>query len=227
MPRVTKRQKEAGKVVSKPKSKPRAPSGSNGNPKHGFNVKPARAPKDAYLGKAKKIKANLIQRAKVKKQYAKVLRQEGMESERLGNGSRRRGERDADTGKGKGSPKGTERHYSQRGKPKHENQELEAQDPEMARILARAGPSGSRTKPFKKPSILKDVLPPKARALSPSPPPTTSSNESKPSIRQLRKESFGKYHRPKDSIGLMKGRGQPNMGARMGVLLEKIKRDIR
>ena len=42
------------------------------------------------------------------------------------------------------------------------------------------------------------------------------------SLRELKKEAYRKYH-PGGGGGAP--RAQPNMGARMGVLLEKIKRD--
>lgn len=41
---------------------------------------------------ARKIKAELIEKAKIKKQYAKVLQKEGLSSGRLGDGPKRRGE---------------------------------------------------------------------------------------------------------------------------------------
>ncbi|CED84273.1 rRNA processing [Phaffia rhodozyma] len=59
--------------------------------KRGFQVGPKNAPKDAYLGKAQKIKANLIANAKTKRLYAKTLKQEGLESERLNRRPRREG----------------------------------------------------------------------------------------------------------------------------------------
>ncbi|KIR59747.1 hypothetical protein I314_04179 [Cryptococcus bacillisporus CA1873] len=230
MPRVTRKQKDSGKA------KPRAKSAPNASAKQGFKTAPSRAPKDAYLGKARKIKTDLIQRAKVKKQFAKVLRAEGMESERLGDGSRRRNEREEGDNKLKG------RTGNFKGKERREREERGEEDPDMARIRARAGPSSSTpfsrpNKPFnkshnnksydrttRKPRIEEAPPKPKVRALSPSPPPSAPSSEPKPSIRTLKKEGFSKYHRAKDTTGLSKGRGQPNMGARMGVLLEKIKR---
>ena len=49
------------------------------------------------------------------------------------------------------------------------------------------------------------------------------------SLRELKKEAFARYHSPRtEGVGGgmgRGGRGQPNMGARMGVLLERIKRD--
>jgi hypothetical protein len=61
------------------------------------------------------------------------------------------------------------------------------------------------------------------------------------SLRTLKKEAFSKYHAPRrrdegvrpgggggvvgGGRGGRGGKGQPNMGARMGALLEKIRRD--
>ncbi|WVQ78446.1 hypothetical protein IAT38_000532 [Cryptococcus sp. DSM 104549] len=272
MPRVTKRQKEAG---VKPKPKPKARSGPGaGGFKQGFKVGPSRAPKDAYLGKAQKIKADLIQRAKVKKQYAKVLRAEGMESERLGDGSRRRGERE-DGGAGRGRFKGKGKQGEKpMGKPARpmdgsdSSSESDEERPhvrggrpvdEFDRALARAGPSSSRedrpssssrpgnrqrtpnSKPYSKsasgPRHSSPPPPPKVRALSLSPPPsapapTTAAQaaEKRASFRDIKREAFSKFHRPRDAGAIQQGgrgrpRGQPNMGARMGALLEKIKMD--
>ncbi|GMK58322.1 hypothetical protein CspeluHIS016_0503540 [Cutaneotrichosporon spelunceum] len=72
MPRVTKAQKEA-----RAKHSGRAQG-------TGFKVGPSHAPRNAYLGKAQKKKAELIAAAKVKQQYAKVLAREGMQSVRVG-----------------------------------------------------------------------------------------------------------------------------------------------
>ena len=70
--------------------------------------------------------------------------------------------------------------------------------------------------------------PARARALSPSnigpPMPQTS-------MRELKKQAFARYHSPRsesrsrEARGGVTGKGQPNMGARMGALLERIKRD--
>jgi hypothetical protein len=56
MPRVTKKEKEAGKVRPKPKGayeskNPKSTGGREGGKKTGFKVGPAHAPRDAYLGK--------------------------------------------------------------------------------------------------------------------------------------------------------------------------------
>jgi hypothetical protein len=56
MPRVTKKEKEAGKGRPKPKGayeskNPKQSGGREGGKKTGFKVGPAHAPRDAYLGK--------------------------------------------------------------------------------------------------------------------------------------------------------------------------------
>jgi hypothetical protein len=56
MPRVTKKEKEAGKGRPKPKGayeskNPKSTGGREGGRKTGFKVGPAHAPRDAYLGK--------------------------------------------------------------------------------------------------------------------------------------------------------------------------------
>ncbi|WVQ76558.1 hypothetical protein IAR50_006228 [Cryptococcus sp. DSM 104548] len=254
MPRVTRKEKEAGKAP-----RPKARSSVQKPAYGGFKTGPARAGKDAYMGKAKKMKDDLIQRAKVKKQFAKVLKKEGMDSERLGDGSKRRQEREPrEAGNEKKGFKG-------KGKPREgQSQEKRGprggrEDEDMARILARAGPSkpspSSRplksSKPYpnskhltKRPrdsspsssfSAPAPTAPPKPRALSPErlalpEPPKVDGKEA--SLRTLKKEGFSKYHRPRDApvsvAGAPRGkgtRGQPNMGSRMDVLLEKIRRD--
>ena len=134
----------------------------------------------------------------MKKQYARVLKEEGMESTRLSDGPRRRGniEDEAITeeqrdGKGKETSSASEEEGLERWEPRE--------------------PTRTR-----------------ARALSPSdigpPMPQTS-------MRELKKQAFARYHSPRfesaarGAGGGVKGKGQPNMGARMGALLERIKRD--
>ncbi|WRT67434.1 uncharacterized protein IL334_004405 [Kwoniella shivajii] len=263
MPRVTKKQKEAGKTA-KPKFNPKPRSGGNvgGGKKGGFQVKPSRAPKDAYMGKAQKIKADLIQRAKMKKSYAKVLKEEGMDSGRLGDGTRRRNERPLPevvgddtrkgTGKGKGNrkdPEDEQRRLESRAGPAPSSNTSGGHDydsskagpsklyrPKSNTSLREKGKSRNsseytkdRPPHEKRPAPIKKV-----RALSPEPILASTPNdngEPKKSFRDLKKEAFSKYHKPKPDpayAGGMKGkRGQPNMGARMGLLLEKIKGNVR
>ncbi|ORY30001.1 hypothetical protein BCR39DRAFT_530546 [Naematelia encephala] len=217
MPRPTRAQKEARSAAgasSNPKTK------SDGGKKKGFQTKPARAPKDAYLGKARKIKADLIQRAKMKKQYAKVLKEEGMTSTRLARGipvaENNNDDDDDDEG---------EKSIDNGGEPSRlSNVDLGSDKPWSRKGKGRRATGEDR-----------EPLPPTAagrtRALSPSAigHPEPLANES---LRTMKKEAFSKYHpnrRPDGMVnggfGAGRGKGQPNMGARMGVLLEKIRRD--
>ncbi|WWC89734.1 uncharacterized protein L201_004659 [Kwoniella dendrophila CBS 6074] len=283
MPRVTKKQKEAGKTV-KPKPKNRSGGNNGGGKQGGFNVKPSRAPKDAYMGKAQKIKADLIQRAKMKKSYAKILKAEGIsDSSRLGDGSRRRNERPSE------NDNNDNNNDSRRGKGKDGNNSSgggkfksrgERENDETKRLESRAGPApGSRSSSSsnsysgskstidrktygsnrldrqksnsslrqhdKPPHQRKEIKPPspkRVRALSLSPPPTSTTDITsttgqpieKKSFRDMKKEAFSKYHKSRNEApasiggsGRSNKRGQPNMGARMGLLLEKIKGNVK
>ena len=128
-----------------------------------------------------------------------------MESSRLGDGSRRRNEAmtEPDT------------RSKRKGKDRGDSSGQEGEE-----AGKRNGGEGNERKG-------------RARALSPSdigpPLPQTS-------LRELKKQAFAKYHAPRqaergqegtDGRGRAsgRGRGQPNMAARMGVLLERIKRD--
>ncbi|RXK36875.1 hypothetical protein M231_05849 [Tremella mesenterica] len=77
MPRITKSQKEQGK--RKAGGVDRVGDGR----RRGFKVGPSHVSRDAYLGKVKKIERDLVERAKMKKSYAKILKQEGMSSSRI------------------------------------------------------------------------------------------------------------------------------------------------
>lgn len=218
---------------------------------------------------AKKIKADLIDRAKLKKSYAKVLKAEGMESERVKDrtkavetpevSSGEAGDNQVDGGgekRGESSrPKRPVSTYplstsalsstrpprpdasSYKGKGKARDSNLRPQ----SRSRYPSNPSD--------PSSSSAPVPPrprKQRALSPipisHPMPITE-------LRQLKKDAYTKYHPPnavrsvsgqsagsgtnsRSGLGGLfgfasggKSRGQPNMGARMGVLLEQIQRD--
>lgn len=104
--------------------------------------------------------------------------------------------------------------------------EIERQTkPEGTRAKGRVGASASAVKPKTTPAV-------KAR------PTIDAKNEAKISLREMKKQAFAKHHpRPAPTYPFARGpgtngrvggggmRGQPNMGARMGVLLEQIKRD--
>lgn len=221
---------------------------------------------------AKKIKADLILRAKAKKQYAKVLKQEGMQSDRLkqrdavlpiasssrsdpveeaGSGSEDGHKSDAssiegevvNTSKRSGSGARDEQRRLGRAGPAPSASGAGRRDPSSSSAARYKGKGRAETdRPrFDRRNPRESAAPAaptarKVRALSPTdvgPPMPLSS------FREMKKEAFSKYHDPKRKHGAgepfgpgaSRGsggrgpRGQPNMGARMGALLEKIKRD--
>lgn len=225
------------------------------------------------ISTAKKIKADLILRAKAKKQYAKVLKQEGMQSDRLKqrdavppiasssksnqaqageseSGSEDGNESDASsiegeivtTSKRSGSGARDEQRRVGRAGPAPSGS-AGRRDP-VSGAAARykgKGRSDAERPRFDRRNPREAAAPAaptakEVRALSPAdvgPPMPLSS------FREMKKEAFSKYHDPKRkhgggqpiALGGARGpggrgpRGQPNMGARMGALLEKIKRD--
>ena len=162
-------------------------------------------------------------KSKIKREYAKVLKEEGMESTRL-------------------KPRGRQGEAGALSGPALTVDPSQAQSPTSQPLSpisilqpARSDPSSSRHVPASRSDHSK--RPPAQRAdsaaskskerkvLSPAdigpPMPQTS-------LRELKKEAYKKYHRPRHApTAAHSGRAgsQPNLGARMGVLLEKIKRD--
>ncbi|CAK9779466.1 hypothetical protein CC85DRAFT_330752 [Cutaneotrichosporon oleaginosum] len=262
MPRLTKAQKEARSASGKPVKKAGKP-GTAKSSGGGFKVGPAHAPRNAYLGKAQKKKAELIAAAKVKQQYAKVLAREGMQSVRVGGkgGVSARGALPDAGGKGKG--KGKEREEGERARLERrmaaamadadeddgeghggsddsdadsdDDSDSDAED-EAARAAARMrqaareadearaerrerkaferGKTGTEKafRPGRRP-LSKQA--PEARTVRALSPPKVEPREGR--LRDLKREAFGKRHAGRAG-------GQPRMGARMDVLLEKIRR---
>jgi hypothetical protein len=138
-------------------------------------------------------------RAKIKKQFAKTLKDEGLDSSRLGSGSRRAGERDDG--------------YKGKGKARASGDEEQEEEEKVQQVSVKA---------------------PRTRALSPIP----ITSESTASLRTVKRDAFAKHHPSKVGSAPyskarplkvdQKGRkGQPDMGARMGALLEQIQREKR
>jgi len=268
--------------MDSPQAQPtRGRSSTRGGPSkrghgHAFKVGPAHAPRDAYLGKAKKIKADLIDRARIKKQFAKTLKKEGLTSERLGG-------RGGKGGKGKGKDEGSgiptdergrkvrdggwgsragvkEDANEQEGKSKREEEQERGNMSSSSEVKVIPAPTATKSKP----TTSTDA---------------TSQSQPLPSLRTLKREAYALHHSPSSSrthpapgstsspgAGVHPSRtrtaaakasvtssragevasslasphsgrskvvvggvgkrtkGQPNMGARMDVLLEKIKR---
>ncbi|BEI85941.1 hypothetical protein CcaverHIS002_0602280 [Cutaneotrichosporon cavernicola] len=214
MPRVTKAQKEARGVSGKPKGK--------GKPATGFKVGPSHAPRNAYLGKAQKKKAELIAAAKVKQQYAKVLAREGMQSAArlekrmaaamvdadLDEGS------DSDSDSGSDAEDEAARAAARMRQAAREADEARAERRERKAFergqtgTEKAFRPGRRPKPKQHDKSQKRTV----RALSP---PKVEPREGR--LRDLKREAFGQRHSGRAG-------GQPRMGARMDMLLEKIRR---
>lgn len=209
---------------------------------------------------AQKIKADLIMRSKLKKSYAKVVQEEGVQSNRLkprtGAAGTSAAAAEASSEAGPSSSRSTEGGEREKGgragslKRKFSGQG-ETGRPSKFRREKGTGEAGDDDVLNRTESANSTKR--KVRALSPGDigPPMPQS-----SLIELKKEAFAKYHSPHSrstsattgvgrgggrsvsggstrstgSSGLFGGggggkKGQPNMGARMGLLLEKIKRD--
>ncbi|BEJ16777.1 hypothetical protein CspHIS471_0601780 [Cutaneotrichosporon sp. HIS471] len=221
MPRVTKAQKEARGVSGKPKPKPKTKP-------TGFKVGPSHAPRNAYLGKAQKKKAELIASAKVKQQYAKVLAREGMQSGEEGEEMDAEAARlekrmkaamvDADSDSDSDSDSDAEdeaaRAAARMRQAAREADEARAERKERKAFergqmgTEEAFRPGRRPKPKQHDKSQKRTV----RALSP---PKVEPREGR--LRDLKREAFGQRHSGRAG-------GQPRMGPRMDMLLEKIRR---
>lgn len=230
------------------------------------------------MGTAKKIKADLIQRAKAKKNYAKVLKEEGMASNRLGE----KGE------KGKGRERKSilvkdpyaalknngsdDEDSGEESEEEEKGQEAELMVAGRKRALSvtpppapEPAPAPTKLEPVRRPNgkgkgreVPNDKSKPvpvplsvpvsdkrprsdSAEGKSKTTPTATATGsegvkEVQRSLRDIKKEAFSKRYPPNPArgsgaiegrggrIGSRGGRGQPNMGARMGALLEQIKR---
>ena len=220
---------------------------------------------------AQKLKADLIQRAKAKKNYAKILKEEGMASNRLGvekekgKGRERVGlvkdpyammKKDgagSDSEEEEEEEKGTEVEIMKAGRkralstsptpppttaPVVRPSKTNVSEPKSLKSKGkeREAPH-DRSTPVKRPEREREG--PKGR---PAFRDVEKAEEKPPSLRGMKKEAFAKRYPPNHTAtrggfaGRGRGgpvgggaggygkRGQPNMGARMGVLLEAIKR---
>ncbi|RMJ25720.1 hypothetical protein PHISP_03405 [Aspergillus sp. HF37] len=105
----TKRSRDVEAVPEEAKG-PVEPAGKK---KKGFTVGPANLPDGTYRRKTQKIKADLIQKAKVKKAYAKIKAQEPPEAPSRSNDTaieNERGEKKEEDSKEQNEPAGLEPH---------------------------------------------------------------------------------------------------------------------
>ncbi|CAO1619154.1 unnamed protein product [Parajaminaea phylloscopi] len=213
-----------------------AKKGTEGSKRRaGFQVGPRHAPDGAYLGKVKRIKANLIANAKTKKQFYKSLKQEGAGAGRhadtLGDGSDSLGRFAPEAGpstlrdEGKVSrpsngPDDAQRRRRDRAGPAPE----EANEDDQSR---RQRPRQSAQKSFapKKPQTVNDASKKDASASTsqmPAPAATKRKYASREEAVAARAERNEKWNRTSGSA-TGKKRGQPDLGARMEMLLDRIR----
>jgi hypothetical protein len=211
---------------------------------------------------AKKIKDDLIRRAKAKKNYAKVLKEEGMASNRLsapgekGRGRERIGlvkdpyaafksgasddegsddeddeeeEQEAElmvAGRKRALSVSPPPPEQQAEAPKEETRRIKGKGKETPNDKSRPRP----TTPNKGKARSQDSDAKAKVAFSKTRQPDDPAPDPKRSMRDMKKEAFSKRYpangvdRSAGGVVGRKSRGQPNMGARMGVLLEQIKR---
>lgn len=196
---------------------------SNGKKTGGFQVGPKHLPDGAYLGKHKRIKAELIHKAKVKKEYYKQLKQDKAQSGSSGTNANA-----APLGQ-RGSAAGSAELESalpfslpkDQGRFAPENGDDEAQQSDLALFGAKQdlrpkrAPKGKGKKPLPHP------LPkPAARRDEEERVRDTRTKEEK---EQERLKQNKLWNKPSGSR-TGQARGQPNLSARMDVMLDKIRK---
>lgn len=186
---------------------------------------------------AKKIKADLIMKSKLKKSYAKVVQEEGIQSGRL-KSRNEAAEATESVNANEAGPSEPRREEGKSSEAKERGGSLKRKFSGKGEKRETRPPRGKDMQRGESSTSTKRAV----RALSPGDigPPMPQS-----SLKELKKEAFAKYHPAQSrsttvsargsgrsvsggSIGSSATggkRGQPNMGARMGFLLEKIKRD--
>lgn len=197
---------------------------SNGKKTGGFQVGPKHLPDGAYLGKHKRIKAELIHKAKVKKEYYKQLKHDKVAS---GSGTSSNA---APLGQRGSSSRSVDNESLPFLLPKDQGRfapENGADDEDAQLDLALSG-TKQDLRPRKAPGQSKTKKP------LPHPLPRTQArtNEDSDRLRDTRskqekeQERFKKNKMWNKPSGSRTGqaRGQPNLGARMEVMLDKIRK---
>lgn len=189
-----------------------------GKKKGGFNVGATNTPTGAYIGRAKKHKADLIHKAKVKKAYYKMLEREGghaaAPSEDAGaeDGRPEPGTSGADAPGAPGAADAAGAAGAQLGRFAPEDpDEDESRQAERARKPAEPAPRKKKLPYF--------YTPPKKQEREA---PQRTRDEALQE-RQRRKELWNR--RSPSKLGSQ--RKQPDLGARMEVMLDKIQRGQR
>ncbi|CBQ72037.1 conserved hypothetical protein [Sporisorium reilianum SRZ2] len=220
-PKLTKKQLVKHRTSATP---------SNGKKTGGFQVGPKHLPDGAYLGKHKRIKAELIHKAKVKKEYYKQIKQDkasgasGTSSNAAPLGKR---------GSGAAALKNDDSNLpfalpTDQGRFAPENG-ADGNDESAQLDLALSG-GKQDLRPRRPPGKGKGKKPlphplPKA-VVKPAEEEKARDTRSKEEKEQDRLKKNKMWNKPSGSR-TGQARGQPNLGARMEVMLDKIRKSTR
>lgn len=199
---------------------------SNGKKTGGFQVGPKHLPDGSYLGKHKRIKAELIHKAKVKKEYYKQLKHDkaasgsGTSSNAAPLGQRGSSSRAVgDDSLPFSLPKDQGRFAPENGADDDENAHLDlALSGTKQDLRPRKAPGKSKTK---KP--LPHPLPRAQARTNDEDSDKLRDTRSKEEKEQERLKKNKMWNKPSGSR-TGQARGQPNLGARMEVMLDKIRK---
>ncbi|WFD39226.1 uncharacterized protein MJAP1_002197 [Malassezia japonica] len=172
------------------KHRTRAPQGQR--PRGGFSVGATNVPSGAYIGRAKKLKADLIHKAKVKKAYNKLLEREGAPAEMP--------EPEETQDLGRFAPEDPADDLLEQVEKKDERPRATAERPTKKKL------------PY-------FHAPPKKKEPKAEGPKRTA--EQAMQEREARRALWNK----KSPSAKGRARGQPDLGARMEVMLDKIQRN--
>ncbi|KAJ9478123.1 rRNA-processing protein FYV7 [Pseudozyma hubeiensis] len=200
---------------------------SNGKKTGGFQVGPKHLPDGAYLGKHKRIKAELIHKAKVKKDYYKQLKQgksasgsaTSSNAAPLGErGSRMVAQDERSSHLPFALPKDQGRFAPEDGADDSDSAQLDLALSGSKQDLRprKAGGKAKSNKPLPHPL-------PKSTARRDDEEDKTRDTRSKEEKEQERLKKNKMWNKPSGSR-TGQARGQPNLGARMEVMLDKIRK---
>ncbi|EST07765.1 rRNA processing [Kalmanozyma brasiliensis GHG001] len=202
---------------------------SNGKKSGGFQVGPKHLPDGAYLGKQKRIKAELIHKAKVKKEYYKQIKQDkaasgsGTSSNaaplgQRGSAAQKRAAAENNSSLPFSLPTDQGRFAPENGAGDNDGAELDLALSGSKQDLRPRKPTGKARgkKPLPHPL-------PKAQAPSNQEPERIRDTRSKEEKEQERLKKNKMWNKASGSR-TGQARGQPNLGARMEVMLDKIRK---
>ncbi|SPO22013.1 uncharacterized protein UTRI_02008_B [Ustilago trichophora] len=197
---------------------------SNGKKTGGFQVGPKHLPDGAYLGKHKRIKAELIHKAKVKKEYYKQLKQDKAGGSGTSANAAPLGKRgsaaDADTAADDSGlpfllPKDQGRFAPENGGD-DSNAELN--------LALSGGKQDLRPRKVGKGKGKKPLPHPLPRAAQREEVPEKVWDTRTKEEKEQEREKKNKLWNKASGSRIGQARGQPNLGARMEVMLDKIRK---